>query len=778
MRAPRRTDLRLLAVASIVWTAAAASVLVPEAAAWIAGASAMGALTILGIAARREARTWAALVTVALAFAGAGAAQVAIVQPTRAHVADLATGNGRAVTVDAVVVGKVEPRGQGWAFDAVTSRITVGAAVIRAAVPVAVSIDDLPASLDLGATVTLTGTAVRAGAGDRAAVRVNVRTVRVRAPAEGVWAIASALRHGLIRAAGTLPEPGAGLIAGLAVGDTSMVSRELDADMKATSLSHLTAVSGANCALVVGIAFGVAALFCGRRGVRVAIAAAALTAFVVLVSPEPSVVRAGAMAASAMIALLLGRAGAGIAVLGLAVIVLLVADPWLSMSLGFALSVAATLSLLLAAGPLADGLSRVLPRPLALVVAVPLAAQLACGPLLVLMTPSVSLYGVAANLVAGPAAPVATIVGLIACLTAGIPVLSAGVTALAWLPASWIAATATVVSDLPGNAVPWWQGWAGAVALMTVGAAVLSVTVRAGPLTRGRRPAVFVLAVTAGCVLAAGPILDTVDRQRIPRQWSIAACDVGQGDAVLIRSSGRVALIDTGPAPEPLNRCLDRFGVEHIDLLVLTHFDLDHRGGLPAVEGRVDVALHGPAPDRDSAAIVGAIARGGARTIAARTGLAGRLGDSSWRVLWPLGPHAPFSGNDASIVVEFTGGAVPRVVLLGDLSADPQASLAARVRGPYDVVKVAHHGSADQFAPLYTRIAASLALVSVGENTYGHPREETLALLADAGTRIARTDRGGAVALWTSAPAADGAGAQATASTLHVWRERSVEPPR
>ncbi|RYF48078.1 MAG: competence protein ComEC, partial [Comamonadaceae bacterium] len=109
-------------------------------------------------------------------------------------------------------------------------------------------------------------------------------------------------------------------------------------------------MTGANCALIVAIAFGIAALLRARRGVRVAAAALALVGFVVLVSPEPSVVRAGAMAAVAMAAVLLGRAAAGVAALGLAVTLLLVADPWLSMSLGFALSAAATLSLLLAAG--------------------------------------------------------------------------------------------------------------------------------------------------------------------------------------------------------------------------------------------------------------------------------------------------------------------------------------------------------------------------------------------------------------------------------------------
>jgi competence protein ComEC len=164
---------------------------------------------------------------------------------------------------------------------------------------------------------------------------------------------------------------------------------------------------------------------------------AALAGFVVLVTPEPSVVRAATMSAVAMLALLLGRRGSGLALLALAVCVLLAADPWLALSLGFALSVAATGALLVLAPPLARGLGRFLPASLALALAVPLSAQLVCSPLIVLVSPGVAVYGVPANLLAAPAAPVATVLGLAACLAAPVPVLQAGLTALTWLPAAW-----------------------------------------------------------------------------------------------------------------------------------------------------------------------------------------------------------------------------------------------------------------------------------------------------------------------------------------------------
>src|SRR5690606_4089868 len=152
---------------------------------------------------------------------------------------------------------------------------------------------------------------------------------RIDHPAEGVLGLAAGVRSDFVERAVRLPEPGAGLLPGLAVGDTRAVSEELNDWMLTSGLSHLTAVSGANCAIVVAAVFWLVALCGGGRALRVLIALAALAAFVVLVTPEPSVIRAATMAALAMLTVLLGRPSAGTSVLSLAVTVILVGDPWL-----------------------------------------------------------------------------------------------------------------------------------------------------------------------------------------------------------------------------------------------------------------------------------------------------------------------------------------------------------------------------------------------------------------------------------------------------------------
>ncbi|TDN92814.1 ComEC/Rec2 family competence protein [Microbacterium sp. BK668] len=765
----RLRRLRLLAVAGWAWSVAIVATLAPAMAGFLALAGWAITAGTVALIPRRHGTALVALV-LALAAGSAVASHVALAEPARDDLRSV-VGGGRAIEVTATVVGKVEQRAsRELAFDAVVTIVRAGRADVPGHdLPIGIRVHPEEveglAELDVGAIVVAAGSTRATDAGERAVVDLLAgRGVAVVQPPVGLLAAAGALRHGLTAAAEGLPEPGGGLLPGLAVGDTTLVEPSLDEAMTSSSLSHLTAVSGANCALVVGTAFAAAALAGASRGVRIAASMAALGGFVVLVTPEPSVSRAAVMAAVAMLAVALGRPAVGISVLSLAVTVLLIGDPWLATSLGFALSAVATASLLLLARPLASGLERWMPRSLALGLSVPIAAQLACGPLLVLIDPTVPLYGVVANLLAAPAAPAATVVGLAACLALSIPVLQSGLAAIAWVPSAWIAATAHTFADVPGGALPWLEGWPGALALAGLGAVGAVLTLRRVPPALRTVSALLAAAVVG--VLTGSSALGTVAGPlTLPANWTILACDVGQGDAVLIRSAGEVALIDTGPEPEALSGCLDRAGVGRLDLLVLTHFDLDHAGGSAAVIGRVAHVRHGPPTSAADEALLRDFDSAGASVAPAVAGEHGGLGAAQWRIRWPpAGSRAFPGGNDASVVVDIAGGGVPHALFLGDLSASPQRGLAASgtLRPPYEVVKVAHHGSADQAPELYERIDPAVALVTVGsDNGYGHPRRETLDLLADLGAVLARTDDQGMLALWHESSGA-----------VAVWRER------
>ncbi|MFC5859371.1 ComEC/Rec2 family competence protein [Agromyces flavus] len=258
----------------------------------------------------------------------------------------------------------------------------------------------------------------------------------------------------------------------------------------------------------------------------------------------------------------------------------------------------------------------------------------------------------------------------------------------------------------------------------------------------GRDHALSVLAVPVG-VAAGRPVLV---HATLPADWDVLQCDVGQGDAVLVRDGGAVLLIDTGPDPARLAGCLSLTGVDRLDLAIITHWDADHAGGAEAIAGRVDVVLHGPLDGRRSDRALDPLARGGAELVQVGAGATGRLGDARWRVLWP--PARADPGNDASVVLDLIADG-NRAVFLGDLGAEAQAALLREHDlGRADVVKVAHHGSADQDPALYRELAASVGFIGVGAaNGYGHPTPSLLGLLAEVGTVPVRSDRSGAGAL-------------------------------
>ncbi|GAA1835562.1 ComEC/Rec2 family competence protein [Agromyces salentinus] len=787
-------DLRLLGPACAAWAAAWLAVTVPDlgigttvVATWAWGAATVLLLLSAWLAVARgprlatsrrrwvvrarhprHARTAAVAATLLVAFACAAlvstAAAVGLGARERSALAEPAESR-RTVEVVVEVTRPPQPmKAAVWASAEPLMRVdgtlvAVDGDPVRG-VPVTVGLGG--AEAEWGAHVSFSARASSLPAAEPNAFRmVAPGEVSTVSPAPAWLAWAGGLRDRFADAATELGGDGGALVPGLAIGDTSAVGTELDTAMKTSSLSHLTAVSGANCAIVTAAAFGLAAL-CGLgRGARVAVALVALSGFVVLVTPQPSVIRAAAMAVVILVGMALARSAGGVSALSLAVVILLTVDPWLARDYGFALSAAATAGLLLLAAPLARRLADVMPTPLAVVLAVPVAAQLACQPVLVLLDPSIALYGVPANLLAAPAAPVGTIVGMVGCLVLPLlPSVGYALMQVAWVPASWIALVAHGAAALPGARLPWPADAIGALLLVAVTAASLWLAMsrpRPGPARRVIAVAVLLLvAVPTG--ISVGPIV--VARAQHPADWDVANCDVGQGDAVLVRSEGATALIDTGPDPAALERCLSLLGVATIDLLVLTHWDADHVAGVPAVVGRVGVVIHGPLDGTRSSSALEPLEEAGAEAIEVEAGRSGTLGDSRWRVLWPRPKAQP--GNDASVVLE-VNGRLGRAIFLGDLGEEAQARLVASADlARVDLVKVAHHGSADQSERLYELLRGTVGIVGVGaDNGYGHPTDRLLDLLEGVGTTAVRSDRSGTSLL----TAVDGGG-------YRLWVER------
>lgn len=612
-----------------------------------------------------------------------------------------------------------------------------------------------------------------------------------------IGATAALLRQNLVQNAREVP--GAELVPGFAVGDTSLVSERLSNSMLESSLTHLTAVSGSNTGLVIAaVVWCVARLRAGRK-LRTVSAACGLVAFVLVVGPDASVQRAAVMASVLLIGLFGGRRSAALPALGVAVITLLALDPWQSLQPGFALSVAATCGILLCTTPLTKWLrTRVrLPKILALPIAVALAAQLFCGPLVLLLQPGVPAIGVLANVVAAPAAPLGTGIGLVATVLGPIsPSLAVAAVNVASLAARWVAASAEVCAELPGGRWHWPEGWPGALLLAGCQLAILlawalmsgridlpgveKVKPRSPWQTKTpvpmpiRSTSAVLISVSLGIFLTSTVLTPYASQLSTPRNWAIVACNVGQGDALFVRDPKRpdeIMLIDTGDNPELLNSCMSQFGVNRISLLVLTHDDRDHVGALESVLGRVDSALISPTLFGETIEQRGVVQTLHESAVPYQIGAAGdgRSSEGSglaWQVIAPQPTTVPAESNAASLVllIEISGH---RLLALADTGYEEQYRLrAAATLADINVVKIAHHGSRDQDVSLIDRLNADWGLVSVGaDNSYGHPNAETLAAFARAGTRTLRTDEHGSVALVLEA---DG--------TLAPWVERTTEP--
>ena len=521
------------------------------------------------------------------------------------------------------------------------------------------------------------------------------------------------IRDGLRAASGT-GDSGA-LIPGMVLGDTSLQSSTFKNEMRRSGLTHLVAVSGANFAIVSTFILYLMQFIFRKIPLRLGATAVFLIAFIALVRPSPSVLRAAAMAAVLLIAQGTHRGRDSLPALGFAIAAVVVADPWQARDPGFALSVLATAGLLIAAPRLIEKFSAVMPKPLATVIATPLAATLFCAPVIVAISGQLSLMSVVANVLAAPAVAPITIVGFVAALIS--PALPWVSHLLLWCVkplAAWVAWIASVISDF---------------SVITFATGAKSFFLVAAVLALGyffNRKVV----VTGLLILIAISWL-----LRFPgSDWQVANCDVGQGDSMVVNlGDHRAIVIDTGPDPIAEDRCLHQLGVKKIELLILTHVHADHVGG-------VDGAIR----DRTVVAQWFGNVRAGTRAT-----FASDRGPVTVDVVWPQGQWADdqiSDPNNSSIAVVLRA---PDFSLFagGDMEPESQSQIVGIV-GRVDIYKVCHHGSRFQDESFTRALSPTISVISVGAgNSYGHPAPQTIQALTRLGSRVLRTDLDGAIAI-------------------------------
>ena len=546
----------------------------------------------------------------------------------------------------------------------------------------------------------------------------------------------------------------AGLVAGLTIGERGAISEQLAQQMKALSLTHLVAVSGANLAIVMGVVYLIAARLGLSRNLRFISALLVMAAYVLLVGPESSVIRAATMAVFVMVGLWVGRGTNPLAALSLAIIFLLSVDPGLAVDIGFGLSALATAGLLVLAPKIYNLLEDKMPKLLAIGIAATVSAQLYTLPIILYLQPSLPVYSVLANLLVEPLVAPITILGLIAVLTIWLPPLASLISFIASLGSNWIVVVASNLAPMPFVRLHFIDGPIGVLlASSFVVALSLYFSSSKAFLQAAAKTSMAGLVVVSGAWIAA----DVVRSETFAGSWQVFFCDVGQGDAALIRSQGKTVLVDLGPEPEDLSNCLDKARVSSLDAVFLSHFDADHVGGVLALSGLPvgQFVVSGYRDDRPLVELVGQVAKAKSVEITIGfEGMSGTLGSFQWQVLAPTATASEASdSNDASLVLllESTDFSV---LFLGDLGEAGQERLLARnprvfalLASKTLVTKVAHHGSADQSRTFYRALDSEYLVFSVGKNDYGHPARSALSLAWPSGAEVLRTDKLGHIAL-------------------------------
>ncbi|MBF6621234.1 MAG: ComEC/Rec2 family competence protein [Patulibacter sp.] len=592
--------------------------------------------------------------------------------------------------------------------------------------------------------------------------------------------------------------PRTALLRGMVLGQDHAFGDEQEDAYRRSGLAHLVAASGQNVALVAAMVLGIGALIGVRRSWRLAGAIAAVAVYVPLAGAGPSIRRAGVMGVLTLLALFLGRIADRWWALLLAALVTVLADPFSPEQLGWQLSFAAVVGLLLLVDPLAAAAKRIgLPGWVGMALAVPVGAGVATAPVLAASVGDVSLTSLPANVIVEPLVAPVTWLGM----AAGVlgpearPVSGWAVGAVGPL-LDWINGVA-VWAAAPSWAVVEPGAWRATIPLLVVAGLLVAGTrpawtVRLADLVRrwtGRRNAATGAdepdlvqrrrrhragrrrvprplrragALAAAAILVAvgywasgprGPLFGADDDpgDAVLRGDGVVVLAVGQGSATLLRQGDATILVDAGP---PHGRVLDRLaeqGVERIDVLVLSHAAQDHTGGAPAVVRRLRPKLLVDGTDgHDDPATAVAIdaARGqGGQIVRSRRGMQIRSGPLVADVRWPPrrsgGPRPGEDPNHRATVIRTTIRGL-RVLVPSDVEG-PDLRHAAG--GPVDLLVMPHHGSADDDVPALMRsLRPRLAVAQVGaDNRYGHPAPSTATAVAEAGVPMRRTDLDGNV---------------------------------
>lgn len=557
------------------------------------------------------------------------------------------------------------------------------------------------------------------------------------------WTFPARLRHDLQKIMDScFPEDAAGFAKALLLGDRTGIDYETNTAFKISGIMHIIAVSG----LHVTILFTLINLLCLKRRWLVAVLGIpTLVLFAAAAGFTPSVVRACIMQGLMILAMLAQKEYDGPTELAFSCLIMLLVNPLVITSAGFQLSVGCMIGIFLLNHPIHHYLTKrwiagkddrfiKVKRWLISSVSVTLSAMALTTPLVAHYFGCVSLVSILSNLLTLWVISFIFYGIILVCLLGVVlPGAAAVVAALVAWPIRYVLGLAKQLAAFPLSAV--YTSSLYIVAWLVLIYFLLALFM----MKKKKQPVPYLCVAVLGLCLALGaswiePLLDN---------YHMTVLDVGQGQCIVLQSDGKTFLVDCGgsddeeTADTAAEYLLAR-GIWHLDGVILTHFDKDHSGGLQYLLGRVpaDVLLVPDCPDENG--ILSQLTSLSEQTLALRDDVQITYGITKISV---FGPVVPDSGNESSLAVLFQRGSCD-ILITGDRTAFGERILLKTADIPrLDVLVAGHHGSKHSTcAELLEATQPKRVMISVGDNSYGHPAEELLQRLREAGCKVQRTD--------------------------------------
>ncbi len=769
-------DWRFAALAGIAVGLALAPVAPPDPSLAAAGAMPIAAITLAALRPDAASRPWIALSWLALVALVAALAGL-LIGGARLHAIDggaLQARSGTRVSLSGFVAG-VPRRSQGE----VAVRVNSPAGRI-----LAISSEPVP-ELPVGSEVRVDGVLQqpepwRAAYLRRQGIAMALRTDRIEtgpASRTGLTGWIDELRLRAERALGRgMPEREAALARGFVLGEDDRIDPRTRDDFQRSNLAHLLAVSGENVILLGVLAWPLLALLGLPLRARLIGTLCLIAIYVPVTGAGPSIQRAGAMGAAGLIAALADRPRSRWYAVLLAAAATLALNPRADGDVGWQLSFAAVIGIMLWSRRLSGLIAaqadrRSARRALAEAIAVTTAATVATAPLMASAFEQFSPAALPANVLAAPAVAPAMWLGMLTGIIGQAPLLP--VEPINWLDSLCLAYIAQVAHWL---ASPSWASltvhlgsiWSVAAAYVLLVLAMELLLRRAERVAAmrsgrhiGRLPSAKAAALAAVAAVTIGlAVLWPFAGQAAlsPRaDLTVRVLDVGQGDSILLQPpDADPVLVDTGPPDDGVEDRLSELGIDRLEAIVITHDQSDHAGDLGALLAsvRADRLVYG----RDDARLRGAALAAGVQPYRLAEGGELDAGGLRLTALWPPRELLHDTDQDPNLLCLVLVARWRHFSML--LTGDAEAEAVPIDPGPVDVLKVAHHGSEDAgLDELLDRSVPKLAVISVGAgNPFGHPDGSTLAELREHDVPALRTDTDGEIEIeadgsrWTVAP--------------------------